>query len=73
MKPKVGQYFYAPRGRFFRIYRYDFVSAEATTAIPVQSEPFYADREQARRRVYELNGWRIPKHLSDSARPMPSL
>ena len=60
MKPKAGQYFYAPRGRFFRIYRYEFVSAGATTASPVQDEPFYHDRQAARRRVYQLNGWHLP-------------
>lgn len=58
MKPKVGQYCYMPRGRVFRIYRYDFVSATASTLAAVPEEPVYYDREEARRRVYELNGWR---------------
>lgn len=47
-----------PRGRVFRIYRYDFVSATASTLAAVPEEPVYYDREEARRRVYELNGWR---------------
>lgn len=58
MKAKVGQYYYTPRGRFFRIYRYDSVTDTGSTASPVQAEPLFSDREQARKRVYELNGWK---------------
>lgn len=61
MKPKVGQYFYMPRGRSFRIYCYKSVSESTTIASPVDSEPIYHSREEARRRVYELNGWRMKK------------
>lgn len=57
MKPKVGQYFYIPRGQCFRIYRYDSVTASGTTASPVPDEPSFYNREEARKRVYELNGW----------------
>lgn len=56
-RPKVGQYHYALRGRFFRIYRYTSVTDSGTTATPVMEEPLLSDREQARRRVYQLNGW----------------
>lgn len=58
MKPKVGQYYYAPRGRGFRIYRYDVVTDTFQSASPAPDEPTYHDREEARRRVYELNGWK---------------
>lgn len=61
MKPKVGQYFYTPRGRGFRIYRYDSVTETTSSASPVTSEPLYFNREEARKRVYELNGWRMKK------------
>lgn len=58
MKPKVGQCYYAPRGSAFRIYRYDSVCGTVTTASPLPDEPYYYNREEARKRVYELNGWR---------------
>ena len=58
MKPKVGQCYYTPRGRAFRIYRYDYVSDTVATASPLPDEPYYYNREEARKRVYELNGWR---------------
>lgn len=57
MIPKTGQYYYTLRGRFFRIYRYDSVTGTGSIASPVQEEPLFSDREQARKRVYELNGW----------------
>lgn len=55
---KVGDFFYLPRGRFYRIYRYiESISEKGTESIPVQNEPFYSSQEEARKRVYELNGW----------------
>lgn len=57
MKAKVGQYYYTPRGRFFRIYRYDSVTSTGSSASPAPNEPLFSDREEARKRVYELNGW----------------
>lgn len=30
-------------------------------AEPVDDEPLYSNREEARRRVYELNGWNFNK------------
>lgn len=65
MKAKVGQCYYASRGRAFRIYRYVHVMASCTMAVPVDNEPLYRDREEARRRVYELNGW-ISKNKQDA-------
>lgn len=61
MKPKVGQYYYAPRGREFHIYRYDVVTDKFQSASLVLNEPIYYDQEQAKKRVYELNGWRYNK------------
>lgn len=75
MKPKVGQCYYAPRGRGFRIYRYTSVTATTSTASPVPDEPIYFDREEVRKRVYQLNGWNFNKrknnneqHANSSAR-----
>ena len=60
---KVGEYEYRPRGRDFRIYRCDYADGRITIANPVYNEPFYRDREAARKRVYELNGWKYnPKN-----------
>ena len=56
MKPKVVQCYYAPRGRAFRIYRYDYVGETTSSASPLPGEPFYYNRKI--KRVYELNGLR---------------
>ena len=58
MKPKTGQCYYAPLGRSFRIYRYDHVDGATASASPVPGEPLYFTREEARKRVCQLNGWR---------------
>ena len=58
MKPKVGQYCYDRRDHAFRIYRYISVTETGSVASPVQGEKAYFDSEEARKRVYELNGWR---------------
>lgn len=55
--PRVGEYFYQVSGRHYRIYRYTKVTSRASLASPVHSEQFFRNREDARRRVYELNGW----------------
>ncbi len=57
-KPKTGQYYYTPCGSSFRIYRYDHVSGHGGSASPVSEEPVFYNREDARKRVYELNGWK---------------
>ena len=49
--PKVGEYFYIPRGNSFAIYYQD----TETTASPTGERIF--SREAARKKVYELNGW----------------
>lgn len=56
MKP--GEYSYQPHGRHFRIYRCIRAEGRFTQSTPVNDEPLYRDREEARRRVYELNGWK---------------
>lgn len=49
---KIGQYYYELRGRQFRIYQVDSsFSAKAT-------EYIFNTREEARNKVYELNGWK---------------
>lgn len=55
---KPGQYYYEPYGARFRIYRCEENTSRNFYARPVESEPTYHDREAARRRVYELNGWK---------------
>lgn len=54
---KKGQYHYTPCGRQFRIYICTEANEQGNSSSPVYSEPFFNDREQARKRVYELNGW----------------
>lgn len=58
MKPQVGQYHYILHGRGFRIYRYTEVTDSFQSSSPVLSEPTFYDREKAKKRVYELNGWK---------------
>ena len=54
---KVGEYFYQICGRSFRIYKCDHSDGRTETSDPVREKPPYYDRESARKRVYELNGW----------------
>ncbi len=57
MKP--GQYHYIRRGRFYEIYRCTEAGTDGCAgSVHVLDEPPFTDREQARRRVYELNGWK---------------
>lgn len=55
---KTGEFFYERRGRQFRIYICDYSDNSASNASLVHSEPPLNDREEARKRVYELNGWK---------------
>lgn len=70
--PRVGLCYYAPRGRGFRIYRYDSVTTTTSTASPVPDEPIYFDREEARKRVYQLNGWNFNKRKNNNEQPANS-
>lgn len=54
---KVGEYYYTPNGRQFRIYQCDYSDGKIETGKPVYKEPLFNNREDARKRVYELNGW----------------
>lgn len=54
MKFKKGQYLYRPSGRNFRVY----LQVDDNRIEQVINEPCYFTREEARKRVYELNGWR---------------
>lgn len=54
---KVGQYMYKPHGSQYRIYRCDFNNGVNSSYEEVMSEPFFTNPEEARKRVYELNGW----------------
>lgn len=60
MRPKAGQYRYFPRGREYVIClceRYDERTGNGEARV-VWGEPAYRVEEDARRRVYELNGWK---------------
>lgn len=59
MTPRIGLYHYTVSGRYFRIYRYISVSPDGrnSSSEPVVGEPLFDNRESARRRVYQLNGW----------------
>lgn len=61
---KKGEYSYHPYGRHFRIYVCIYADGLTTTSDPVPGEPLYTDREEARKRVYELNGWKYKGKLN---------
>lgn len=54
---KQGEYHYQPCGRQFRIYVCIRADKSGTMSTPADGEPLFNDREEARRRVYQLNGW----------------
>ena len=60
MKLRKGIYHFVPRGNCFRIYLCTEATPTSTTSVPVLDEPAFCDRQAARRRVYELNGWKLP-------------
>lgn len=51
MAPDTAKYYYRIHGNHYDI-------CEKATGQRVAGEPVYYSREQARRRVYQLNGWR---------------
>lgn len=51
---KVGRYFYCMHRGFFAVYMWDYVSNRSTSATFVED---YLTREDARNKVFELNGW----------------
>ena len=52
-KLKIGQHVYQKRGRNYRIY----VKSSENSLDSLPNEVFFT-REDARKRVYELNGWK---------------
>lgn len=54
---KIGEYEYVPHGSGYRIYMCDFNNGRFEMSGPVRGEPIYFNKEDARKRVYELNGW----------------
>lgn len=64
MKSRVGQYYYVlHRGRFV-IYICTYDDGNTSTGERVSQEPLFFNREDARKRVYELNGWKYtPKQI----------
>jgi hypothetical protein len=64
---KKGEYHYSPRGKAYRIYVCTEASAFGSSSEPVPGEPAYYDREAARRRVYELNGWKYDERPRNKA------
>jgi len=52
------QYFYRRHGRFFEIMKYEPPSGSGIMiANPLYPNERYLSQQEARRRVYELNGW----------------
>ncbi len=56
MNLSPGTYHYDRRGNNFVIYRRN---NDGCTSSRVVSEPPYTSREEARKRVYALNGWKL--------------
>ena len=59
----MGKYFYVPSGRNFEIYEEEGTVNGVTFSRKVEGERIYRpnEREQAKKRVYELNGWKWKK------------
>ena len=56
MKEK-SQYYYRIHGNIFEICRSTHFDGNVAFGEPVPGEQTYSEREDARKRVYELNGW----------------
>ena len=56
MKLHKGQYFYAPRGRNFQIYRHDGGHGNGISSSSPIGETYFS-RSEAYARVCELHGW----------------
>ena len=52
---KVGEYYYALRGRFYKIYQVESIENGVISSIATKF--IYETKEEARKKVYELNGW----------------
>jgi len=58
MKAKVGQYFYQRFRGSYGVFRYNQVTEDSSSASLVG---YFSEREEARRYVWEMNGWGVPK------------
>ena len=67
MKPQVGQYHFSRHGQCYAISRYTNVTDNFQSASPVLNEPIFYDREKAKKRVYELNGWKYNEQTQTSS------
>lgn len=56
---KKGQYFYSLRGSFYEIYRCTASDNQGRAGEKINES--FLNPEEARRRVYELNGWTYNK------------
>lgn len=54
--PKLGDYTYVLRGKLFVIHRVTSVTPHGYSA--TRTGEYFYSREEARRRVYQLNGWK---------------
>ncbi|MCS2588042.1 hypothetical protein [Bacteroides fragilis] len=61
---KVGEYSYSIHGRNYRICVCDYSDGKTQISSPVRNEPLYINREEARKRVYELNGWKYKPKMT---------
>lgn len=60
---KIGEYFYAPRGLRYKIFRVTSVTETFSCASSIGE--IFTRREDVRKRVYELNGWKYtPKQTT---------
>ena len=58
--PQVGQYEYSRRGAGFTIYRVESINEYGYTS--ASTGEIFRNIEDARRRVWQLNGWGTPKN-----------
>lgn len=68
MKPKVRTYFYKPYYNMYRIYMIVDVTENTTSASAADDEPLFTDPEKARKRVYELNGWKWKEKTNSTSK-----
>ena len=70
---KKGEYFYSIRGSVYRIYQCIYNEGGIEQSTPLKDEPSYQDAEEARKRVYQLNGWTYkgPKMLKHNLKINP--
>lgn len=55
-EPKLGEYFYAPRGNDWNVYVYTFVGENGAASADFVAR--FSTKDDARAFVYEKNGWK---------------